>query len=328
MYHRPPLVICFTLAALWTNIADAQTITLRYGQIANSTRSYSSLGLYIAQRKGFLAREGIELKVVKLPGLHTMVEAVDKGDVELSHTATPFLVQAVLKGSNAVAVVGAAANAIHSLVAKPGIKSFADLKGKTIGLSTPEDTLSIGARLLLEKHGLRESDFKVEVMQGSNMRLDCMKKGACVAAPLTQPEDIVTLQEGYTRLGDSLEVLPVLQFAVIVASRPWAAAHKEELVRFARAFADAYRFMHNPGNREEVTTILAEAMEIPAHVARTMLALYLEPDRGVMPKQAEISFAGVNKVIELIGNAGELTAPFPDASRFIDTQYLQAAGVR
>lgn len=328
MRQRLVMSACLVLAALCSNVADAQTVTLRYGKIANSARSYSSLGLYLAQRKGFLAREGIDLKVVKLPGLHTMVEAVDKGDVELAHTATPFLVQAALKGSTAVAVVGAAANAIHSLVAKPEIKSFADLKGKTIGLSTPQDTLSIGARLLLAKHGLRDSDYKVEVMQGSNMRLDCMTKGPCVAAPLTQPEDIVTLQKGYTRLGDSLEVLPVLQFAVIVATRSWAASHKDELVRFARAFADAYRFMHNPANREEVTAILAETMEIPAPVARAMLALYLEPDRGVMPRQAEISVAGVNKVIELIGGAGELTAPFPDAARFIDTQYLQAAGVR
>ena len=96
MYRRLTVLSGLALATLVAS-AQAQTVTLRYGQIANSARGYSSLGLYVAQRKGFLAREGIELKVVRLPGLHTMVEAVDKDDVELAHTATPFLVQAGLK---------------------------------------------------------------------------------------------------------------------------------------------------------------------------------------------------------------------------------------
>jgi ABC-type nitrate/sulfonate/bicarbonate transport system substrate-binding protein len=147
-----------------------------------------------------------------------------------------------------------------------------------------------------------------------------------VAAPLTQPEDILAVQKGFNKLGDSLEVLPVLQFSVIVARRPWAAAHRDEVIRFARAFADAYRFMHDPAKRDEVVAVMGETMEIPVPVARAMLSLYFEPDRGVMPKAAEINIAGVTKVIELIGSVGELTPPFLAADRFIDLQYLKAAG--
>ncbi|MEA2902904.1 MAG: hypothetical protein QOG83_2977 [Alphaproteobacteria bacterium] len=327
MKRHCEIVVGIILAAVIASPAVAQTITLRYGQISNSAKSFSSLGLYLAQRKGFLAREGIDLKVVRLPGLNTMVEAVDKGEVELAHTATPFLIQASLKGSDAVAVVGAPANSIHTLVARPEIKSFADLKGKTIGLSTPQDTLSIGARLLLAKHGLKDGDYGVEVMQGTNMRLDCMTTGSCSAAPLTQPEDLLALQKGFNKLGDSLEVLPVLQFSVIVVRRPWGESNKDALVRFARAFAGAYRFMHDPVRRNEVIEIMGETMEIPAPMAQAMLKLYFEPDRGVMPKQAEISLPGVTKVIELIGSVGELKPPFPAAERFIDLQYLKAAGV-
>jgi len=308
--------------------AQAETVTLRYGQIANSVRSVSSLALYIAQRKGFLTREGIDLKVTKLPGLHTMVEAVDKNDVDLSHTATPFLLQAVLKGSDALAVVGGPANTVHSLIAKPGIKTFADLKGKVIGLSTPQDTLSIAMRLLLAKHGLNERDYQVQEMQGTPIRLECMVKGACSAAPLTQPLDLVSVQKGFRKLGDSLEVIPVLQFNVIAARRAWAETHKDTVVRFARAFADAYRFMRDPAHREEVAQIMVETMDISAPISRQMLALYFEPDRGVMPKQAEISFPGVAKVIELLGGVGELKAPLPPAERFIDLQYLKAAGAQ
>ncbi len=308
--------------------AKAETVTLRYGQIANSAQSITSLDLYIAQRKGFLTREGIDLKVTKLPGLHTMVEAVDKNDVDLSHTATPFLLQAVLKGSDVVAVVGGPANTVHSLIVKPEIKTFADLKGKVIGLSTPQDTLSIAMRMLLAKHGLNERDYQVQEMQGSPIRLDCMVKGACSAAPLSQPVDLVSVQKGFRKLGDSLEVMPVLQFNVIAARRAWAEAHKDTVVHFTRAFADAYRFMRDPAHREEVVQIMVETLGISAPIAHQLLALYFEPDRGVMPKQAEISFPGVTKVIELLGEVGELKAPLPPAERFIDLQYLKAAGAQ
>jgi ABC-type nitrate/sulfonate/bicarbonate transport system substrate-binding protein len=159
------------------------------------------------------------------------------------------------------------------------------------------------------------------------MRLDCMTTGSCSAAPLTQPEDLLALQKGFNKLGDSLEVLPVLQFSVIVVRRPWGESNKDALVRFARAFAGAYRFMHDPVRRNEVIEIMGETMEIPAPMAQAMLKLYFEPDRGVMPKQAEISLPGVTKVIELIGSVGELKPPFPAAERFIDLQYLKAAGV-
>src|ERR1700756_2114403 len=100
------------LAAAGVACALAQTahaedkITLRFGVIANSARSVSSLALYVAQRKGYFEREGIDLKVVGLRGVQYQIEELDKGNVDLSHTATPYLIQAVLKGSDSVAVGG------------------------------------------------------------------------------------------------------------------------------------------------------------------------------------------------------------------------------
>lgn len=37
----------------------AQPVTLRYGQIPSTIKTVSALQFYIAQRKGFFAREGI-----------------------------------------------------------------------------------------------------------------------------------------------------------------------------------------------------------------------------------------------------------------------------
>ena len=61
-------------------------------------------------------------------------------------------------------------------------------------------------------------------------------------------------------------------------------------------------------------------------MVREILALYYEPDRVVMPKQAEIKTDGVEKVIELLAQTGQIPEPAPPAARFVDLQYLKAAG--
>jgi len=59
-----------------------------------------------------------------------------------------------------------------------------------------------------------------------------------------------------------------------------------------------------------------------------VLASYYAPDRGVMPRQGEIDMVGVTAVIALLGRTGELKPPLPAADRFVDLQYLKAAGLQ
>jgi len=325
---RRPLLSALAIALLASPAAAQEKVKLRYGQIAASARSVSSLALNIAQRKGFLTRENIELEVIGLRGVQYQIEELDKGIVDVSHTATPYLIQLVLKGSPSVGIVGGPANTIFSLMAKPEIKTYDDLKGKLIGMSLPVDTISIASRMLLAKHGLKEPAFRTKELVGTPIRAKCLTDGECDAVPLGQPDDIVFAQKGFTKLGDSLEVIPVLQFNVIAARRDWAEKNKATAVGFVRAFGNAYKFMRDPQNRAEVAQTIVETTGAPLDVARSMLSFYYEPDRGVMPKQAEISMAGVTKVIELLGETGELKAPLPAAERFVDLQYLKAAGMQ
>jgi len=98
----------------------------------------------------------------------------------ISSSATPYFIQAVTEGrSQAVAVAAATANPIYSLMVKPEIKSFADLKGKTLGLSLGIDTISISIRKLLAQKGLKGSDYRVKELVGTPVRFDCLKRGEC-----------------------------------------------------------------------------------------------------------------------------------------------------
>jgi len=301
---------------------------IRLGHNTNSVRNIGSLPLHILMRQGLFAREGLAVELVGLPGTTHMVAALDAGTVDITGTATPYLIQAALKGSDAVAVVGGPANAVYSLIAKPEITTAAELTGKLVAMSTPADTISLSTRLLLAKHGVGNGDYRTKELVGSNSRGSCLVSGECDAVPLGQPDDIVLVQKGFRKLGDSLEVLPVQQFNVLAARRAWATAHKDTVARVARAYGAAFRFLRDPGNRNEVAALIAETTGAPMEAARAILALYYEPDRGVMPKQAEINMAGIAKVIDMLAETGQIAGPLPPAERFVDLQYLQAAGLQ
>src|SRR4029450_38347 len=151
--------------------AAADTVSLRYGQIPSTVRSVSSLYLHLAQQRGFFAREGIRLELVPIAGgTDKMVAALDRGAVDVTQTATPYLIRAALAGSDAVAIAGETANPIYSLIVKPQIQSVAELKGRVLGLSLPVDTISISMRKLLALRGLSAADYSVKELVGTPVR--------------------------------------------------------------------------------------------------------------------------------------------------------------
>src|SRR5690242_18427499 len=129
--------VCTAVVLSAASPASAQDpITLRYGQNAAGTGGLSSLPLNVAMRKDYFRRAGINLVMVPIPGgTDRIVAALDKGEIDAGKNATPYMVQAALKGSDAVAFISQTTNPVYSLIVRPEIKSYADLKGKTLGLS-------------------------------------------------------------------------------------------------------------------------------------------------------------------------------------------------
>jgi ABC-type nitrate/sulfonate/bicarbonate transport system substrate-binding protein len=303
--------------------------TIRLGQVPSTMKSIGAVPYAIAERQGFFAREHLTVRLVPLEGgTNQMVKRLDAGDVEISSSATPYFIQAVAEGrSNAVAVAAENANPIYSLIAKPEIKSFADLKGRTIGLSLDIDTISISTRKLLALHGLKDSDYRVKNLVGTPVRLECLKRGECDAVPLGQPEDFAAIDQGFTRLGLSTDAVRHFEFKLLIVRPDWAKQNRAALVAFLRGFAASLTYFRDPAHRDDVVKTIVETTGVSDKIARATWALYFQPNRGVIPRVGEIDLKGLAQVIAFMGEAGVLkTLPKPE--RFVDRRYLRAAGLR
>jgi ABC-type nitrate/sulfonate/bicarbonate transport system substrate-binding protein len=123
----------------------------------------------------------------------------------------------------------------------------------------------------------------------------------------------VAIAQGYRRLGLSTEAVAAFQFQVVAARRAWAQANKDAAVRFVRALGSAFRFIRDDANRDEVVQAIVALTGASDDIARATLSLYFEPDKGVMPKQAEIDIKGLAQVIAFMegaaARAGALRRP-------------------
>jgi ABC-type nitrate/sulfonate/bicarbonate transport system substrate-binding protein len=316
-------------AAEQNSAAAADPIPLRYGQAYSALRSIFALPILVAEREGYFLREGLDFGTVPVPGGgEKLVEALHNGTADTTHVATPFLIQAALKGSDAVAFAAEFNNPVYSLVAKPNIKTYDDLRGKLIGVAAEDGSITISIRKLLAMKGLHRDDFRARFVDGTPERLACLNSADCDAVPLGQPQDFVAMRRGNRLLGLSTEAVPEYLYTVTAVRRSWAETHKDVLVRYLHALASAFHYIRNASLRDQVIKTIVDTTGFSEANAKLTLSLYFEPERNVVPRQGEISMEGMQAAIDMMGEAGVLKAPLPPPERFVDLQYLQAAGLQ
>src|SRR2546428_2262362 len=233
--------------------ASGQAIPLRYGQAYSALRSIFALPLLVAEREGYFVREGLDFSMLPVPGGgERLIEALHDGTADISHVATPFLIQAALAGSDAVAIAAEFNNPVYSLVAKPENRTYADLKGKLVGIAAENGSITIAIRKLLALNGLRKEDFRTRFVDGTPDRLSCLTAGDCDAVPLGQPQDFVAMRRRYRLLGLSTDAVPEYLYTVTAARRPRPAPHQDTLPPYVRAPSPAVQLLREPAQHEDV----------------------------------------------------------------------------
>lgn len=121
--------------------------------------AYASLSprvapLWAAQEYGIFAKNGIEAELVFVRGAPTLVAALTSGDMDIGYTGGTAVLGASAAGIDLKILAVLTNRVTYDLVARPGIKSAEDLRGKRFGVTSIGGTLWMGAVLGLEKLGL------------------------------------------------------------------------------------------------------------------------------------------------------------------------------
>ena len=127
---------------------------------------------------------------------------------------------------------------IYALVARPEIGSYADLRGRTIVVDSPNGITTWLLRRMLGAQGLGPDDYNLVYVGDTPGRLQAQLAGGVQASMLLQPFDFAGERQGQRRLGNSNEVVRNYEFAGYNVRRDWLARNEDTVARYIRAYVD------------------------------------------------------------------------------------------
>jgi NitT/TauT family transport system substrate-binding protein len=215
-------------------------------ELRKVTLSYSSLGTavmpsLIAQANGYYQAEGLSLQMILIRGAIS-VTALMSGSVEFISDLSSSL-EAAVRGPKFKVLLVFGDRPIFELIARAPIKSFGDLKGKILGVSSLGSASDMMTRTILTKNGLQpDKDVIIRALGTPGDRFIALKTGAIDASIMTPPHNFLALKEpGVVSLAKAGDYTHALQGGVITIA-DFVASHPDIALKVVRATLKGHLF--------------------------------------------------------------------------------------
>jgi len=267
-------VRAFALAALPAMAAFAVPLPAA-AQSAPAEITFGSLGataaewpMFIAEAQGFYKEEGISVTIVRGQSPPSITNMVATGDVNMAANGCDSEFVAVAH-QLPIVIVGTSFSANpYSLVVLPSIKSWADLKGKSVMLATKEDVTAIVFGSLAAAHHMKIDDFSIIIGGSSAARYAGLVSGNVQGSVLMQPFDIQAQAKGYSVLATASDTIKDWSFGCYVANTNWAQKNRSLVVKFLRAVHRGIQYGYT--HKDQAVAVFVNQTKIdPAIAAAT-----------------------------------------------------------
>lgn len=324
---RGPIIASLLLCApaLSSNVfaGEAALAKLRFAQ---SGQTASSWPLYVAQEKQFLQKNGVHLEAIVIRGAANTTRAVLSETVPIGRINPDYIITAIEKGAKVRIVSGNMEKIPYDLVARPEIKSGADLKGKTIGVSTLTGGTTLMLQEIIEKaFKLKESDIKMLVVGTSPDRYAALKGGSVQATFMGPPFNIRARQEGFKPLVTFHEILGPIQFTVDFAHQNFLQSNREQVVKYLKSVIQATQWLYDPRNKEEAVALHMKVLKSERAAAEQDYKFLIQEFQP-FPKSGAVSKAGMEKTMELRAKEGMYSGQkVPPYTEYVDNTFIEEA---
>jgi len=219
--------------------------------------------VYIGLTQGYYAAEDLKLDMIFIQSSAALAQQLTAGSIDLAlSTGLADPIRAIDKGSP-IAIVRIEMQAPpYTVLAKPAIKRWADLKGKIISIGGPKDITRIYLERMAIPNGLKPGDYDSVFAGATSARFSALQSGAVDAAILLPPFNFYAESAGFTNLGNTIDYARELPFAGAVVGRSWAASHKATLAKVLSVHNKSMAWFSDPGNRAAAIKIMVEASKL------------------------------------------------------------------
>jgi NitT/TauT family transport system substrate-binding protein len=273
MHNRPKrpanLLFCLILLVL-TNVQRgvAAERSPERVRIAVSSKSLGFLDTWAARERGFYRKYGLEAEIIAMRPPLT-IGAIQAREIDYAFGASTIL-RGSVSGAPVRLVSLSLRTSFHTLVARPQVKSMADLKGRTIAVTigAADDFVT---RHLLRRAGIDPREVNFVNMGGSDTRFPAMHLGKIDATALSLPFFIIAKRQGFNLLGSASDVIDMATVG-IGSSTHKIQQEREQVKKMVRAQLDTLRWIKT--QKAEVVPFLQEFFALDESVAVESHAIY------------------------------------------------------
>jgi ABC-type nitrate/sulfonate/bicarbonate transport system substrate-binding protein len=286
----------------------------------------TNFSIFAAQRQGLFAKHGLAVEVVNTPSSDAMRDGLAKGEVQIAHAGVDNAVAMAEFTKADVAIVTGGDNGFNHIIAQPEIKSYADLRGKTVVVDAPNTAFALLLYKALKDNGLNKGDYQVKPVGGSPSRLDALLKDKANAASVLNPPFIfIAAQAGLNDLGAAAKAIGAYQPDGAFVMRAWARANGDTLVRYIQAYVEGRRWALDPANKAQAIELLVDRLKLTPQVAAQSYALAADPVDG-LAKDARFDMEGFKNVLKLRAEIeGQWGGVPPSPEKYLDLSYYDKA---
>lgn len=211
----------------------------------------------------------------------------------------------------------------YVFLARKGINTLADLKGKKIGVQDTTGVNYAQALIVLQKAGIDVKDVAIVATGGQSVRLAALISGRVDATMLSHKAQITLQGKGYTTLFDYTKEAAQLYDDNFFSTKKWLTDNGPLAVAINKALLESFVWFADPGKAAEV---VSEALTIePAADKATVTTLFdTLRTAGAYPPGTILDKTAVAAQQDLFVKAGVASKAVP-VDQWVDTSYAEKA---
>lgn len=270
---------------------------------------------YVALSKGYFQAAGIAPDIVNVPSSSGLVQQLAAGSIQMALSAglvDPL--RAIDKGAPIAIVAIDMQSPPYAILAKPEIKSLADLKGKKISIGGAKDITRIFLERMLAPNGVKPGSYDLIYAGSTAARFAALKAGAVDAAILLPPFNFYAESSGFKNLGLTIDYAKDLPFSGSIVNRDWASKNPALLKRLLAADHKGMTEFLDTKHRAEAITIMQKYSKLkPDDIARSYDFLI---QHNFFDSTGKISKAKITALADALKQLGDLKGS-TDVNRFV-----------
>jgi NitT/TauT family transport system substrate-binding protein len=277
---------------------------------------------WYALEKGLFEKYGLKVNLLQVSGGSKAITALISGDVSICQMTSNSVINAVAAGQDAVVIAGLYNTFPTVVLAKAGIATQDDLRGKVLGTSKAGSAAETAARLALQKMGLVVGkDVTLLEIGEEPERIAALEAGQVDAIMSSPPYLHKLVEKGYNIVFDFGKIGIPYAHTGIVTTKKFISENRPVVTAFMEAILEATMLMKTDVDGTKAVLAKYTGLDVTENAA-DMTDAY---DNVIKPYLQEVPYPSVEAMQTLLDAAIQSN---PDAANVTAEQLIDASIVK